>query len=341
MDAFKSHLQSPARYPYAPRKASIKLDQNESPYDLPLELKREALRRLEELPWNRYPSLHAEELRARLARQLGCSPDELVISPGSNLLIQALSQAARQVLDLSPSFSYYGLSARMQGTPYRAFPLREGFQLPVDELQEALREPSVCFIPNPHAPTGTLFPHEDLEVLIEAAEQGGSLLVIDEAYYQFAGTDSLPLTRRSAHVALLRTFSKAWGLGGLRAGYLVAPPTIAALIQELIPPFCLPALTTAVLEVVLEHPEYSEQIAARIRSERERLYQALLKHPSWIVYPSAANFLLVRTPDAQAAFEALLQAGILVRRQDHYPQLEGCLRVTVGEKIEKRTKRRN
>ncbi|RTI06916.1 histidinol-phosphate aminotransferase [Thermus scotoductus] len=333
MRAFKAHLWGLAPYPYKKVEAPVKLDQNESPFDLPPSLKEEALRRLARLPWNRYPEIHAEGLRRRLAHLLDWPEEGIVLAHGSNLLILALAVAAEEVLDLVPSFPHYAHAARVAGTPRRAVPLLEGFALPLEALLAAFTG-GVLFLPNPHAPTGALFPEEALEALAERAREVGGLLVVDEAYREFAGSDFSPLGRGNPHVAFLRTFSKAFSLGGVRAGYLLASPEVAALVREVLPPFVLPAHTAAILEVVLENPGYVEAVAAHVRAERERVYAKLRGHPTWQPYRSHTNFLLVRTPDAERAFRHLLAQGILVRRQDHYPGLFGCIRVTVGSKEE-------
>jgi histidinol-phosphate aminotransferase len=192
----------------------------------------------------------------------------------------------------------------------------------------------VVFLPNPHAPTGRLFEAADVESLARRAEQRGWVLVVDEAYHSFSGTDARPLARAHPHVAILRTFSKAWSLGGIRAGYLLGSPEVAAVVRACIPPFVVPVHTSAILLTALESPGYLAPLVERVRAERERLRAGLADHPSWRAYPSATNFVLVRTPDAAAAYRHLLARGVLVRRQDHYPGLAGCLRVTVGSAAE-------
>jgi histidinol-phosphate aminotransferase len=336
VDAFKPHLADLADYPYAKVDARIKLDQNESPEDLPPGLKRLVLDRLAALPWNRYPELHADDVRAALARHEDWPEAGVVLSPGSNLLILALAEAARQVLDTAPAFPYYKGAAVAAGTPYRAVPLGPGFTLPREALLAALDgPPGVLFLPVPHAPTGALFAAADVARLAERARATGWLLVIDEAYHAFAGTDARPLARENPSVAILRTFSKAWSLGGIRTGYLLGSPRVAAVVKALLPPFCIPAHTGVIIRTALEHPAYVAALVERIRAERARLAAGLATaQPRWVVYPSAANYLLVRTPDARAAFEHLLSRGLLVRRQDHYPGLEGCLRISVGTPAE-------
>jgi histidinol-phosphate aminotransferase len=336
VNAFKPHLSNPAEYPYARSDARVKLDQNESPDDLPAEVKARALERLARIPWNRYPELHAEDVRAAVAKHEGWDERGVVLSPGSNVLILGLTTAARTVLDTIPSFPYYRGGAEASGTPWRGVPLGPEFELPTAALLEAMEgPPGVLFVPNPHAPTGKLFDAADVEALARRAAEKDWLLVVDEAYQAFSGSDYRPLARANPHVAVLRTFSKSWCLGGIRAGYLLASPEVGAVARACVPPFCVPAHTTAILLTVLESPGYVGPVVERVRAERERLRAALTRETRWRVYPSSTNFLLVRTADAAATQAKLLERGILVRRQDHAsPAMKGCVRITVGSRAE-------
>lgn len=335
MEAFKPHLAGLAAYPYTKVEAPIKLDQNESPWDLPADLKERALARIREVPWNRYPDMHAESVRARVSHFQGWPETGVVVSPGSNFLVLALALAANRVLDTSPSFAFYEGAARLTGTRFEAVPLGAEFELPIEGLLAKMDAPAgVLFLALPHAPTGALFAEADVGRLAARAREAGWLLALDEAYCQFSNTDHRALARENPSVVLLRTFSKAFGLGGLRAGYLLAAPEVAAKLQAMLPPFEVPAHTAAVLETVLEVPERAFEAAQKLAAERDRVIGALGSHPTWKAYPSRANFFLVRTPDAGAAWKGLLAAGILVRRQDHLPGLKGCLRVSVGTPAE-------
>jgi histidinol-phosphate aminotransferase len=336
MDAFKPHLSGLGAYPYRKVEAAIKLDQNESPWDLPEDLKNLALERMRRAPWNRYPDMHAEGVRALLERFLEWPAEGIVVAPGSNFLLLALGQAARRVLDTSPSFAFYEGAARVTGTPYRSVPLGPDFTLPVDGLIREMDqgEPGVVFVATPHAPTGALFPVPDVARVAEKARERGWILAIDEAYCQFSGTDLRPLARGNPNVVILRTFSKAFGLGGVRAGFLLAVPDVAAKLQAMLPPFDVPVHTAAIIETVLEFPGRAAEVGVRLAAERDRVISSLARHPTWRPCPSRANFFLVRTPDAEAAWRSLLARGILVRRQDHLPGLAGCLRVSVGTQEE-------
>src|SRR5512137_785867 len=323
MDAFKPHLSSLAAYPYRKVEAAIKLDQNESPWDLPEDLKERALQRMRGAPWNRYPDMHAEGIRGLVARWLDWPERGIVL---------ALAQAARRILDTAPSFAFYEGAAKLTGTPYAAVPLLPGFGLPVQGLVAEMEkgEPGVVFVASPHAPTGAVFPVPDVAAIAETARRRGWILAIDEAYCQFSGTDLRPLARENPSVVVLRTFSKAFGLGGVRAGFLLAVPDVASKLQPMLPPFAVPVHTAAVLETVLEDPERATEVGRQIARERDRVLAALATHPTWRALPSSANFFLVRTPDAEAAWQSLLRHGILVRRQDHLAGLQGCLRISVG-----------
>jgi histidinol-phosphate aminotransferase len=336
MKAFKPHLSGLTAYPYKKVEAAIKLDQNESPWDLPEDLKDRALERMRSEPWNRYPDMHAEGVRALVARWLGWPERGVVVAPGSNFLILALAQAARRVLDTSPSFAFYEGAARLTGTPYRGVPLGPEFQLPAERILREMDEgePGVVFLAIPHAPTGSVFAVPDVRRVADKAQEKGWILAIDEAYCQFSGTDHRGLAAENPNVVLLRTFSKAFGLGGVRAGFLLAVPDVAAKLQAMLPPFDVPVHTTAVLATVLESADRAAEVGRRLAAERDRVLGRMARHPTWKTHPSRANFFLVRTPDAEAAWRSLLDRGILVRRQDHLPGLEGCLRVSVGTPTE-------
>jgi histidinol-phosphate aminotransferase len=336
MDAFKPHLSGLAAYPYKKVEAAIKLDQNESPWDLPEDLKEKALERMRREPWNRYPDMHAEGVRALVAKWMGWPEGGVVVAPGSNFLLLALAQAARRVLDTSPSFAFYEGAARVTGTPYRAVSLDVDFRLPVERLLREMEEgePGVVFLAVPHAPTGQVFAVPDVRRLADKAREKSWILAIDEAYCQFSGTDHRALAAGNENVVLLRTFSKAFGLGGVRAGFLLAVPDVAAKLQAMLPPFNVPVHTAAVLATVLEAEHRAAEVGAQLAAERDRMLAGLASHPTWKAHPSRANFFLVRTPDAAAAWRSLLDRGILVRRQDHLPGLEGCLRVSVGTPAE-------
>ncbi len=330
-------------YPFTATAAPIKLDQNESPEDFPEHLKSIVLAQLATAPWHRYPDLNAEALCASIAQHDHWQAAGTVVTTGSNVLISLLIQLAAldaRVVTVKPNFALYGLDAKLLGSALTEVPLREDFSLDMGALiaaiqgqGEAPKTPAgVIYIARPHAPTGSCCSINDLEQLAEASPDW--LLVIDEAYHQFAQGSATELARRYPHIVLLRTFSKAWGLAGLRLGYALASDEVARQLRKLVPPFAVSVMQTVCAQVALANPGYMQARVASTIAERERLTSALARHPAWSVTSSQANFLLIRTPDAASAHASLLSHGVLVRRQDSYFGLEGCIRVTVGTPAE-------
>lgn len=326
-------------YPFTPTYAPIKLDQNENPYDFPAELKAEAARRMLERPWNRYPDLHADKLRDAIAAFEDWDNHSVVVTPGSNVLIKILTELAgihQTVLTTNPTFSVYTLEAALLDAKLVQVSLQDDFSLPVADLKAAMEreQPGVFVIAQPHAPTGHVDARQDVEELVNYAEEYGWITVLDEAYHQYSGTDYRQLVRQHPNTLSLRTFSKAWGLAGVRLGYLLAGTEVAQNVQKLVTAFNVNILTETVLEVALEHPHYVQQIVGQTVQERERVYTALQGHRSYQPLPSQANFFLLRTQDAEHVYQHLLTHGIVVRRQDKLHLLAGCLRVSIGTPAE-------
>jgi histidinol-phosphate aminotransferase len=331
--AIRPEVEALPGYHFTAHEAPVKLDQNESPWDLPEALRAEVLARLAEAALHRYPELDAQRARAAVADLEGWDVEGVVVTGGSNVLIQAAVIAAglgRRVLSVTPTFSVYGLQARLLGADLRQLPLGPGFALPLDGLLDELTTGGgVHFVAAPMAPTGNPIPTDQLRALAEAGS-GRWLTVIDEAYGPFAGSDYRELARAVPGTVSLRTLSKAYALAGARLGYALAEPPVARALQKAVLPFSVSALQVAVLEAVLAAPGFVAERIALIRAERERLAAALRQRPQIEVFPSVTNFLLLRVADAGATFAGLLAGGVLVRRQDHLPGLEGCLRVSVG-----------
>lgn len=316
----------------------VKLDQNEAPADLPGALRERVLDRLRDVDWHRYPEIRAHTVAASIAQRDGWDSDGVVVAPGSNVLIQALVIAAglgRRVLTVAPTFAVYASQARLLGAELTEVPLRpDGFGLDAQALaREARRGPGVLFLADPAAPTGNRLDDDAVAAVLDVASRHDWTVVIDEAYWPYANDHRLEQIRDRPDRLALRTFSKADALGGVRLGYALTHPETARQIGKVLLPFDLSVLQAAVAEVVLTDPEAAaarERRIATARRERERVREALSAHPEVTVYPSVTNFLLFRVPDAEAVHRAFLEEGVLVRRQDHLPGLDGCLRVTVG-----------
>ncbi len=329
----RPEIRALAPYRFAARPHLVKLDQNESPYDLPSAIKARALKHLAQLPFNRYPEMQGESLRQAIAAYHDWPIDGVVISGGSNILIQSFVIACgigQTVLTVSPSFAVYAMSAELLGAKLSELPLNLDFSLPHQALRQELSQGSgVFFLANPAAPTGNVFSEAELRELIELAAPNWTV-VIDEAYYQFSRTDFSGLAKEYPHVASLRTFSKAFGLGGVRLGYALMQPELAQNLQKTMMPFSVSSLQLAIGLAVLEHSDLLEPRVREVETERERLLEALSKIEGVSANPSETNFFLIKVSEPQEFFAQLLKCGVLVRRQDHLPGLSGYLRVSIG-----------
>lgn len=319
-----------ANYPHR-----IKLSQNESPFDLPAPLKQKAMARLSELSWNRYPSPFCDSLRQKIAEKEGWSADGVVVTGGSNILIQAILIAAaiqRKILTITPSFSLYGLEGKVFGNKVIEVPLQKDFSFPRDLFLKSLKKvrPPIVFLANPNAPTGNLFLEEDLVAILKASK---GLVVVDEAYYPFSGFTLRPYLKRFPNLILLRTFSKAFSMGGVRLGYMLSHPQVAAEIRKVILPFTIGILTQAIAEVVLEEDSFVRSLVKEILEERENLYRKLSQIKSLKVFPSQTNFILFQSPRSREIFQRLVKEGILIRDVSA-KNLPHALRVSVGTRSE-------
>ncbi len=310
----------------------IKLNQNESPWDLPAELKAKALERLQSLSWNRYPTPFCDSLREKIAKREGWMTEGVLVSGGSNILIQALVLASAiggKILTVSPGFSLYELQGHLFSNKVVHVPLnREDFSLPIDRFLKTLKKvkPQIVFLANPNAPTGNLLDPESLLKILQASR---GLVVVDEAYFPFSGFTLFPYLKKFKNLVLVRTFSKAFSLGGVRLGYLLADPPLVAEFIKVVLPFSVGTLSQAVGEVVLENDSYVAERVRQTIQERERLYKELCQVKGLKVYPSKANFIIFQSKRSKEIFNGLVQKGILIRDVSS-KDLPNTLRVTVG-----------
>lgn len=313
----------------------VKLDQNEAPDDPAGTLSGAIAQRIAHLALNRYPDLHPVDLESALAQRHDWDPGGVVVANGSNVLIQALVVAAglgRTVLTVSPTFAVYAAQARLLGAELLEVPLAAGFELPEDGLTAALTGRSgVAFIADPAAPTGNRMDAAAIARFARTADATGTwLTVLDEAYVDFVDNDHLELVRRHPSVAVLRTFSKAAGLAGVRLGYLLTTPELATHVRKVLLPFSVGSFQIAAGLVALERSDLITERVRVAKDERLRISEGLARLPGVEVFPSVTNFVLFRVPDAAAVHASLLERGVVIRRQDRLPGLQGCLRVTAG-----------
>lgn len=299
-----------------------------------------------EMPWpnhgdtsdmNRYPEPQPSALRTRMARLYGVEPEQLLIGRGSDeaidLLVRAFCRAGSEaILICPPTFGMYAVCAAVQGAKIVEVALDERFGLVPEQMLAACNtDVKLIFICSPNNPTGNCIPLLQIERLA-AALLGRAVLVVDEAYIEFAAAPSaVSLIAKYPNVVVLRTLSKAWGLAGARIGALLAHAEIVALLRKIMPPYPVPTLSAAVALGALQDRKGMSRRIGRIRRERERLSAALIEITGVRrVLPSVANFVAVCFADAEAALKQLQAAGIAVRSLRHYPGLADALRITIG-----------
>ncbi|HIP88483.1 MAG TPA: histidinol-phosphate transaminase [Thermococcus paralvinellae] len=300
----------------------IWLDKNENPFDLPLEIKEEIFKELKKVPFNRYPHITSMPLREAIAEFYGVSPKNVAVGNGGDELLNYLTRIfdGNYVVTTPPTFAMYNFYARLNGIPVVEVPLKRGFIIDGEKIAEKAQKACVVFIASPNNPTGNVQPREEILKVLDT----GVPVVIDEAYAEFSEKSYIDLLDEYENLIILRTFSKAFGLAGIRAGYLLASESVVDALYRIKSPFSLNVLTMTAARVMLNHYDLVKQNINYIVKERERIYQEFKEY----TYPSEANFLLMKLD----AYEFLLERGIVVRKLDGL--LKGHIRVTVGKKEE-------
>lgn len=334
-DWVREEIRALSAYHVPPSAGLVKLDAMENPYPLPPAVADALGRTLASVALNRYPDPAAHSLKDSLRHAMGI-PDSLgvLLGNGSDELLQvigvALAKPGASVLALEPSFVMYRMCALVAGLGYEGVALRADFSIDLPAVLAAIerRRPALTWIAYPNNPTGNLFDRESVLAIVRASP---GLVVVDEAYYPFSGGASLlDEVGRHPNLVLVRTVSKL-GLAGIRLGLATGPADWLAEFDKVRLPYNVNALTDAAARFVLAQPGLLEGQVAAIVSERARLEAALDAMPGVQRFPSAANFVLARVPDARGAFEALKARGILVKLLDgSHPLLANCLRLTVG-----------
>jgi histidinol-phosphate aminotransferase len=332
----KSAVRSQPGYTLASPAARRKLNQNESPFDFPAELKREVLDLVVGQQWQRYPEFVPRDLQSALAAYYRWVPDGVLVGNGSNELIQATLAvtlgAGDPVVAPSPTFSLYRLLTGVLGGRYVPVPLGDEFAYDVDRLIEVARreQARVVVLNSPNNPTASALPEGAVERVLDETE---ALVVCDEAYQDFGGPTALPLLARSSRVVVLRTFSKALGLAGLRFGLALAHPAVAREIAKGRLPYNVNLITLAAARVALHHASELTARTGEVIRARERFVDRLRGVWGVSPYPTSANFVLIRCEalPASEVFERLFQDyGILVRDVSSSPELAECLRISIG-----------
>jgi histidinol-phosphate aminotransferase len=334
----KPQVRAMSAYTLRPYEPRVKLNQNESPYDVPEALKARIAERLADRPWNRYPPFVAHNFIAAVAEATGWPEEGILVANGSNELIQAffavVVEPGKSVVIPEPTFTLYRLMAEVNGGAVIPVPLTEDLRFDVDAIVRAARESdaAVVVLCTPNNPTGSALTREEIERIHDETD---ALILLDQAYVEFGGYDAIPFLEGRPRAVVLRTFSKAMALAGLRAGYLLGDPALAAEVHKAKLPYNVNFFTEVAAAEILRGRGLMEPLVEAMRRERDRLYEGLRAIPGIRAFPSAANFVLFRveTPGLPhtRVFERLLdEHGILVRDVSKYPMLGGCLRVNAG-----------
>ena len=332
----KPGVRAQAAYALRAPAARRKLNQNECPHDLPPDLKRAVLERAAAAPWQRYPEFVPSHLVERLAARYGWVPEGVVVGNGSNELIQAtLSVVLAEgdaVVAPSPTFSLYRLLTGVLGGRYVPVPLGPVFEYDVSRIVAAvIRERAkVVVLNSPNNPTGSALPGGAVERILD---ETGALVVCDEAYQDFGGPTAIPLLRRTSRLVVLRTFSKAMGMAGLRFGLALAHPDVARELAKGKLPYNVNLVTLAAADVALDHADIFAARTRDIMETRDRFLPRLARLPGLDVIPTAANFVLIRcrARPASEVFHRLYEDhGILVRDVSNSGELAECLRISIG-----------
>jgi len=333
----RADIQGLHAYAVQPSAGMVKVDTMENPHPLPPALQQALGERLGRVAIHRYPAERGDDLKAALAAHAGlpagCS---LMLGNGSDELITLLSMACALpgavFMSPLPSFVMYGLSAALQGVRFEGVPLTADFDLDEAAMLAAIdqHKPAVLYLACPNNPTANLWDEAVIDHIVDAMAHHHGLVVIDEAYQPFAARDAMHRLGRQPHVLVMRTMSK-FGLAGVRIGYLMGASPLIAEIDKLRPPFNISVLNAEAALFALEHADEYARQAMLIRDQRERLFRALQDLPGVHPWPSQANMVLARVPDAAATFAGMKARGVLVKNVSAlHPLLANCLRITVG-----------
>jgi histidinol-phosphate aminotransferase len=318
----------------------VKLDAMENPYGLPESLKTQLGAHLAQVALNRYPVPTYKTLKQKICKEFGIPAGfDVILGNGSDELISMLTVACAKpdakVLAPVPTFVMYALSAQFAGVQFVGVPRQADFSLDLPAMLQAIEEhrPALVYLANPNNPTGSWIPEEHIVQLIHAMENIG-LVVVDEAYRPFAPGSMMSRLPEFTNLLVMRTVSKL-GMAGLRLGYMSASKALLDEFEKVRPPYNLNVLTEAAMVFLLDHMSIFNEQAKQICEQRRVLISELQKCSDVHVYPSEANFVLIKVPNAEQTFNKLSEHKILIKNVSKmHSLLTNCLRVTVSTPAE-------
>jgi histidinol-phosphate aminotransferase len=312
----------------------VRLNTNEAPVPPPQAWQDAFAAELAEVEWHRYPDRAATQLRDALARFHGVAPEQVFAGNGSNEVLQCLclayGGAGRTVATFEPTYALHSHIARITGTGVVSGERNADFSLDLGEVRRVIAEadPAITFLCSPNNPTGMVEPED---VVREVADLAPGVVVVDEAYGQFAPWSALALVDEERPLVVTRTYSKTWSMAAARLGYLIGPSWLVAELDKVVLPYHLDVIKQIAGRLALDYRDEMEARVAMLVEERGRLVAAMSELPI-DVWPSGANFVLFRpqSADGHDVWQALLDRSVLVRNCASWPRLDGCLRVTIG-----------
>lgn len=316
----------------------VRLNTNESPLPPPPEFLDALAARVATIDWNRYPDRMATELRERLADHHGVEPAQIFVANGSNEVLQTLTLTyagpGRAVAMFEPTYAMHSQIARLTGSIVAEGWRGDDLAIDLDEVRRVVAEsePAITYLCSPNNPTGLVETEETVRAVLDLVP---GLLVVDEAYAQFAPWSALELLDEDRPLVVSRTFSKTWSMAAARLGYLIAPTWIVEQLEKVVLPYHLDALKQAAGIIALDHVDAMNERVATIVEERGRVLAALADLPV-DVWPSSSNFILFRPRgrDGRDLWNELLTESVLVRDCTDWPGLDNCLRLTIGTRTE-------
>lgn len=321
--------------PYDPKylPAHQYLSANENPSNVPDEVQLEIRKALKEFSFNRYPDPLANELRDAIAEANGLARENVLLGNGGDELLFNLALAwggpGRTFLNVPPTFSVYEANANLTGTTVVNIPRKADFSIDEDAVLERMAQGDIDFavITSPNNPTGKMASETFLKELLDSSD---ALIMVDEAYFEFSRFSMRPYLDRYENLLILRTFSKAFSLAGVRLGYILANPSVIREFIKVRQPYSVDALSQAIGLAVFKNRALFVPGINQIIEQRGLLIERLNTLPGVEAFDSDSNYILFRVDKADEVWQQLYDAGVLVRDFSHAKYLENCLRVTVG-----------
>lgn len=321
--------------PYNPKYLSAHafLSANENPHDVEREVRREIMSAVKRVPLNRYPDPLADELRDMIAEANGLDRDQVLVGNGGDELLFNLALAwggpGRTFLNLPPTFSIYENNARLTNTAIVSIPRKDDYAIDEEAVLARVAQGGIDYliVTSPNNPTGELADETFIVKLLEATD---ALVMVDEAYFEFSRLTMRPYLQQHQNLVILRTFSKAFSLAGIRMGYILGDDEVIREFVKVRQPYSVDAVSQVVAQVVFAHRASFGPGIQAIIGERARLIDGMKRIPGVKPYPSHANYVLLRVDNARIIWEMLYARGILVRDFSGAPYLDNCLRVSVG-----------